>query len=124
MSIKTYIWIFRILALIGVVALGVVVSTVDPEVSGIGGKILFYATLFFVLVAVFNLIFLWARRMMLQEEMVAETLSVSFRQGALLSFLVIILLFLQSARVLVWWDGLLVVAGVSLIELYFLSQNH
>jgi len=47
----------------------------------------------------------------------------SLRQGMLLSLLACGLLFLQSFRILVWWDGLLLLAGIFLIELYFLNKN-
>ncbi len=42
----------------------------------------------------------------------------SFRRGMLLAGLVTILLFLQSLRLLIWWDALLVATGVILLEMY------
>jgi len=33
------------------------------------------------------------------------------------------LLFLQQNRLLTWWDGALAVAGIFLVELYFLTRR-
>ena len=59
----------------------------------------------------------------MKDEMHIANVALSFRQGILLALLAVGLLILQSFRMLVWWDALLVVAGVFLIELYFLSKN-
>ena len=53
---------------------------------------------------------------------VQESVGVSFRQGALIAIAVCALLILQSFRLLVWWDGGIIVAGILLIELWFLSR--
>jgi hypothetical protein len=66
---------------------------------------------------------LFIRRKTLGEEAAQSNAGLSLRQGILLAILVIALLVLQSFRMLVWWDGLLVLAGVILIELYFLSRG-
>jgi hypothetical protein len=123
MTLKSYIWGMRILALISLSALGFVVFYVDPENSGISGKVIFYLFLFFSLSGIFDLIFIFARRKMVGGETALATIGLSFRQSVLLAVLATGLLLLQSARALVWWDGLLVVAAVFLVELYFLSRN-
>ena len=46
-----------------------------------------------------------------------------FRQSFWLGLTGLALLILQQLRALFWWDGLLTVAGVFLVELYFLSRN-
>jgi len=115
--------LFRILSIISLGGLVWVLTDIDPEKAGAGGKFIFYGVLFFFLVSVFNLLFIYFRKSMLHPEMAAQALRVSFRQAILLSLLAGALLGMQSFRVLVWWDGLLVVAGISLIELYFLSRH-
>jgi hypothetical protein len=100
-----------------------VISYLDPDVSGIPGKILFYSTLGIFLSGLFGLFLLFVRRKTLGEEVVKQNVGLSLRQGILLSILVISLFILQSFRMLLWWDGLLVVAGIFLVELYFLSRN-
>jgi hypothetical protein len=60
---------------------------------------------------------------MLGKESVAINIGLSLRQGFLLAILTLGILILQGMRVLVWWDGLLLVAGIFLMELYFLSKE-
>ena len=123
MTLRAYIWAMRLLFL---VALGAFISLIvyaDPETSGVAGKLAFYLTLGLVLSGCLSLVMLFVRRKTLGDSVAAQNTSLSLRQGMLLAILVITLLILQSFRMLVWWDGLLVVAGIFLVELYFLSKN-
>lgn len=122
MTLKSYVWGLRVINLISLSALALVIYLVDPE-SGFLAIGLFYVILFFALSGVFNTVLLGLRRIFLGQERSLESVSLSFRQGILLSLLVIVLLILQSLRLLFWWDGLLVVLGIFLIELYFLSKS-
>ena len=123
MTLKTYVWGMRIMTLISLVAFGAIVNYFDPSKSGIVGKLLFFVVLFFFLSGLFNLSLLFLRRKLLGGEGALATVGLSFRQANLLSLFCIGLLILQSFRMLEWWDGLIVLAGVFLIELYFLSRH-
>lgn len=123
MTLKSYIWGMRIVTLFSIAGFVIVVRQADPETSGPIGKVLFYTILFFALSGVLNLMLLWLRRKMTTRETAFENVGLSLRQSMLLSFLAIGLLIMQSFRVLVWWDGLLLLAGIFLVELYFLSKN-
>lgn len=123
MTLGAYIWGMRIFMLLSLGALGLILYYIDPSNSQVAEKVLFYLVLFFFLSAFFNLVLIFIRRKLMGGEMALSTLGLSFRQGILLSVIVIGVLVLQSYRMLVWWDGLLVIAGVFLIELYFLSKN-
>lgn len=122
MAPKGYLWILRIVTLVSLGGLSYVVMLIDPE-SGYLAKIYFFVALFFFSGGFFNLLFLRMRKKMLHGDFLGYNLAVSFRQAALLAVLTVALLALQGARMLVWWDGLLLVAGVFLIELYFLSSG-
>lgn len=122
MTLKAYIWGMRFVVFFSLLALAGVIAYVDPENSRFFGKLIFFGVLFFVLAGSFNLFLLFVRRKTLGEETAFSSLGLSFRQSVLLSLMASILLVLQGFRMLVWWDGLLVVAGVFLIELYFLSR--
>ena len=123
MTLKAYIWAMRLLVLISFMALIAVLIYVDPEASGLPGKLVFYTALGSFLSGFLSLFMLFVRRKTLGEESAENNAGLSLRQGILLAILVIALLVLQSFRMLVWWDGLLVVAGIFLIELYFLSRG-
>lgn len=123
MKLKSYVWGMGLISLVSLVAFYFTAINIDPAASGVAGKALFYLVLFFFLSGFFNILLLGARRAFLGNEMVFHGISLSLRQGILLSVLAVALLILQSQRVLFWWDGLLVLAGIFLIELYFLSRK-
>ncbi len=122
MTLKSYLWGIRFGVILSFVAWGSAVIFIDPQKSGILGQVIFYLTLFFFLSGIFILMLTGARRKFGGEEIGFSKLGISFREGILLSILAIALLILQSFRILAWWDGLLVVAGVFLIELHYLSK--
>lgn len=123
MTLKSYIWGIRLVVLVSLIALGLVTFYINPESQDVAGKVFFYTTLFFFLSGIFNLSLLWLRKNLMRDGGISENISLSFRQGALLAIMAIGFLILQSLRALVWWDALLVVAGVFLVELYFLSKS-
>lgn len=122
MTLKSYLWGMRFGTLLAFMVWGMVVFYTDPEKGGFPVKIIFYFTLFLALSGIFILVLSWMRRKLGKDGSVLSDLGMSFRQGILLSLMVAALLFLQSFRFLAWWDGLLVVAGIFLIELYFLTK--
>lgn len=123
MTLKVYIWGMRIITLLSLIALGTVIFYVNPESAGIFGMVLFYLIIFFVLSGIFNLFLLFIRKKLLGKEVVATNVGLSFRQGILLAIFCLIILILQSYRILVWWDALLSLGGIFLVELYFLNRN-
>lgn len=122
MTLGLYLWGVRISTLLALAALGAVVMFINPQESGIFGQAVFYLSLLFALSGIFILSLTWLRRITSGEETPFIYIGMSFRQGILLAVIAVILLALQSFRVLTWWDGLLVVAAVFLAELYFLSR--
>ena len=123
MSLKAYIWGVRIVTILSLGAFVLVVNLVDPEGSGLVGKILFYVSIFFFLSGFFNLLLLRLRKRNVNAENAFSNISLSFRQGILLALFSIGLLVLQSFRILIWWDGLLLMFGIFIIELYLVSRD-
>ncbi len=119
---KGYLWLVRIISLLAFSALGFVIMQIDPEKNR-QSEIFFYTAFFFSAWGILNLFFLRLRRKNMRGEMLGENIILSFRQSVLLAILATSLLLLQGLRMLVWWDGLLIVAGIFLIELYFLSRE-
>lgn len=124
MTIKSYLWGMRIGTITSLAAWLLVLVYVDPNTAGAMGKILFFLSMFLVLSGMFALLLTWLRKMLGSGEVIAFAyLGMSFREGVLLALLTVALLVLQGFRVLTWWDASLVVAGVFLIELYFLTRR-
>ena len=120
---KGYLWIIRIVTWLSLVALIFIILRVDPEKNP-SAKVFFYSALFFFLAGMINLFLLRLRRRRMRGELVYENIVLSLRQGILLAFLAVGLFLLQGFRMLLWWDGLLLLAGIFLIELYFLSRDN
>jgi hypothetical protein len=122
MTIRTYLWGMRITTLIALAALGLVIYYVDPVRDVILGQVLFYIALFFSLTGIATLFLFWIRRRFSKNEIVYSNVGLSFRQGMIIAFAVVAMFVLQSFKLLIWWDGGLVVAAALLIELWFLSK--
>jgi hypothetical protein len=122
MTVKTYLWGMRLSTIAALVALGFVINYVDPYRDGILGRALFYISLFFSITGMATLFLFWLRRRWNSNEVVYQNVGLSFRQGMLVALSVCAMFVLQSFRLLVWWDAGIVVAGVLLIELWFLSK--
>ena len=132
MSYKYFLWGMRVLAIVSFAGVLAAVYLLSPyreqntEKMIISNVVLLEAGLFLALFAGFSLFLFWVRRWGKQDLRNRELnclAGVSARQGLLLSFLTIALLVMQSFRILTWWDGLLAVGAVMLVELYFLSRK-
>lgn len=124
MTLRSYLWGIRVSATAALAAWILVILQVDPEKTGIVGQGLFYATTMLLLAGIFVLFFTWLRKNLGGNDHEAFVhIGISFRQGILMAMLTCLLLVLQQFRVLTWWDGALVIAGVFLIELYFLTRK-
>lgn len=123
MTLRSYLWVVKIVTLFSFIAFAAVVYFIDPERTGWAGKTIFYLVLFFALSGLLNLILSKLRKIWGGEETVVLNIGLSSRQSALLALILVGLLFLQGLKILAWWTGLLLVAGIFLVELYFLSRK-
>lgn len=124
MTLTSYLWGIRISTAISFAALILVIKQVDPDKTGMIGQLLFFVSALLFLSGLFVLFFTWLRKATSgNEEAALRYIGVSFRQGILIAILLCLLLLLQQYRVLTWWDGALTVAGIFLVELYFLTRR-
>ncbi len=82
----------------------------------------FYLSVFLLFVGMFSCLLFRLRRKFHTEEFLETHLGVSARQGFLIALTLITILFLQEMRILIWWDCLLVIGAIFIIELYFLTR--
>lgn len=95
---------------------------IDPEQTNLVGFLAFYLSLFFALTGIFSLIGFYLRVWLSKNEIIFRHISPAFRQGFFLSLILVVSLILQSFRILTWWDGILLVGSVVLLEFYFMSR--
>lgn len=116
MSLSAYLWGIRLFTLFAFFAsLGVVIA-LDPEEAGGVGRGLFFVSLFALLTGILTLFVTWTYRKALGDMSAAHHLGSAFRQAFLLSLYALGIVFFQYAGILVWWDALLLLAAVLLIE--------
>lgn len=123
MSVKQYSVIMFIGTIICWAGWWMVVSTFDPASAGWIGFGLFYASLFLALVGTFALVGLGLRLVLLRHDMILVQATLAFRQAISFALLAIIALFLQSKNLLTWWNGLLLVGALTLIEFMIVSMK-
>lgn len=109
--------------ILGTGALILVFLKLHPFRDGLLAIFLFYLSVFVAVSGILSFILFYLHRIWASNEVYFRNINIAFRQGALLSALLIGLLFLQSYRLLTWWDGLLLTAAVGLIELMFNAKQ-
>lgn len=123
MSLKAVLWGLAISSTLCWIAWILTVANTNPDQGGQAAVLSFYLSLFAGLFGTVTLVGYAARRILTGNELKYTLIRTSFRQGFLTAALVAILLLLQSARLLSWWDVSLLVVTVVLLELYLRSYG-
>jgi len=121
MTLKKYLILMSIIALICWSGFVFVINKVDPTQSGFLGYILFYSMLFLATVSTLSVFGFLLRSKILHGELAFRQVSITFRQAFWFGLLVIISLWMQSRTVLTWWNMLLLIIVLSVFEFFFLS---
>lgn len=122
MTLKSYLNSMAVATTVAFVGWALVLFYIDPISSGYMGLVLFYTTLFLGLMGFFTLISFSLKRWVSNNEIIFAYVASSFRQGFWLAVIIVGLLIMQAARILNWWDTLLFVGSIALLELYFISE--
>jgi heme/copper-type cytochrome/quinol oxidase subunit 2 len=127
MSEKAFRFGMWFVMVLGAAGLLTVIVTLSPYINQNSEErnflniVFFYVSCAFFLAGFFGLLLFKLRKKITKENNDVH-MGVSLRQGILLSIIIVVILILQSFRVLTWWDGLLVVGAVLMVELYFLAR--
>ena len=122
MTLRSYLNLMIVATVLATASWFLVIYYIDPFKTGVIGLVLFYATLFFTLVGIFTVVGFKIRQRLLNNELIFSLIGLSFRQAIWLAIIIIGLLVMQGARILTWWDALLLTFSVVLLEAYFLSD--
>lgn len=129
MTYRKYILVLAGTALVGWISFLLVIFRLDPCTAP--GKItichsasalaliLFFTSAFFALTATFTLLGFGLRLWLHQYEIYLDHLNISLRQGLLLTFCTLAAAALLLLSALTWWSGLVLIAIILLLELYF-----
>jgi len=92
------------------------VISIDPFTTNFLGFLLFYLTLFLALMGTFTLLGVYIRKMRTPDALLFHLVTLSSRQGIVLSIIFVSLLLLQSQRWLKPWNVLLILIVAFAIE--------
>jgi len=123
MTLRSYIWSLRLFTITSLCAFLGVIFFIGPIDVGMVAYGLFYVTTFLWITGCSILVLTHMRERFMQDAILSKDLSVTLRQGILIGLLICILLALQQFRILTWWDALLSIAAILLIELYFITRT-
>jgi len=100
-----------------------VVTNINPTEFGWWGFLFFYVSLFLAVMGSLAVIGYYVRVYFFRDGVRFRQASIAFRQAFSLSVLLIITLWLSGHDLLSWWNILLLIAGVSLFEFFFISYQ-
>ncbi|MFH0833795.1 MAG: hypothetical protein V2A63_00180 [Patescibacteria group bacterium] len=123
MNSKSYLIGLASLAALGWFALFIVIFRLDPFHSTALAVPFFLAALFLALVGTLSLGGFYFRVWFKKGEIYLQHISIALRQAIFLTIATEVALIFQILRILTWWDGILIAAAVSLVEIYFSSRD-
>lgn len=124
MSLSRYLIIMTFSAILGWIAWILVLIYIDPFKAGIVGFVFFYLSLLFALIGTLSVIGYFIRSKIHKEEITYQQVSNAFRQAILLGILVAGSLFLKSIGLLNWFNIIIFIIALVLLEVFYLSRKN
>jgi hypothetical protein len=123
MSLRSYLFLMLLASLLSWGAWLLVLFFIDPLEAGLIGLTIFYLSLFFAAAGTLSIIGFYVRRFLLQRQIVFRSVVNAFRQGILFAILIVGALYLQSLELLTWWNLVLFVLALTVLEVFFISHQ-
>ena len=123
MSLKKYLILMLLATIICWLSWLTVVFYVNCTVSDKVGFICFFASLFFSLLGTISLINLGLRLLIKRKDLPYKHIGVSLRQSLWFAILIVVSLALLGQDLFVWWSVGLLLAGLIILEGFFLSYS-
>ncbi len=123
MTLRQYLIWMAVGTLVAWGSFWAVVNYLSPQTTGTLGFVFFYLSVFLSITGTLTLFgFAW-RHFRHRDEVLFRHVSISFRQGVLLSAMAVGALFLQANQLLTWWNLGLLIVGLTLLEFSLLSTR-
>lgn len=124
MTLRQYLALMTSGTAIAWTAVYLIVTNVDPFKAPLAVFVVFYASLFLALTGAFSVIgFILRIALLKQQLVVSRHVAISFRQSLLLAALLSFALYLNSRQLLTWWNALIIVAALTVLEFFFISTK-
>lgn len=126
MTLRFYLILMSVGALICWLAWVFVLGNIDPEQAGFFGFLFFYSSLFLALAGTFSVIGFLIKKIILKDDQVVfHHVKSTFRQGMLAAMVIVSGLILLQTRLLTWWNAVLLVLLFAMIEgIIFTSRKY
>ncbi|MFA6909034.1 MAG: hypothetical protein WC289_04070 [Patescibacteria group bacterium] len=96
---------------------------INPTEAGVVGFLIFYSSFALAVLGTFSLLGFFGRVWFSKEQIIFRHLGVAFRQAVWFAILLAVSLILQSQGLLTWWNGLLLITFLTIVEFMFLSRK-
>lgn len=124
MSLRKYLILMGVCTFFCWLAWLMVILYIDPETAGFIGIFCFFISLFVALVGLISLINFFIRFNINKKTAPFRHIGISLRQSLFFSILIMACLFLQQHRLLTWWNAILLVIGLTILEFFFLTREY
>jgi len=123
MSLRTYLFGIFVATVLCWAAFVLTIYNTNPKDAGTMAVVSFFGSLFFALMGTFTLLGFYLRLWFYKNEIFYANIGVAFRQGIFLAIIVCGILGLQAIRLLTWWNMILFIIIVVMLEAYFLAKE-
>ena len=121
MKLKHYLVSNLIVAIIAWLLWLFILFRVDPFAANWLGRSLFYLALFVAVFSTMSLIGFIGRFSLVHQKLAHQAVVAAFRQAGLLAFGVVVTLWLLSQQLFNWFNLLILVGGLAMLEFFMLS---
>jgi len=123
MTYSSYLAVIFFSTAVSWLSLFMVINRLDPFVNPFTALVSVSITLMLALTGTFTIIGFYIRLFWMKNSLYFYNINVSFRQGLLLALGVCFMLGFQAFRILNWWDGIIIILFITIIEFSFLSKR-
>lgn len=123
MSLKKYLILMLFATSLCWGAWFLVLFLVSPAGAGKVGFFIFYLALFFALMGTLAILGFVIRYLFKKDEFAFRQVRTSFRQSIMLAILLVGALMLQAQGLLAWWNMLIFILVLTVLEFFFVSQR-
>jgi len=107
MTSKSYLWGMGLASGLAFISFAAIMYFVSPEGDSAGILVLLFLSLFLALCGFFGLVGFFIRRRRAASALATSLLTTSFREGTLLSLLLVGFLIMKTYQVFYWWTALI-----------------
>ena len=123
MPVKVFLFLITFGVVLLWVGWGIIIFQLDPDQAGPLGFSNFYLSLFLAFLGTIFLVGNFLRSKFFKKQMIYKRINTSLRQAVFFSLLIISWAFLHSNGLAKWWNILLFILILTVLEFFFVSRK-